>query len=79
MSVEYVSSGNIRVFVRTRPTIGEDGPKPKIAVSYDDNDDSLINVNNSQKGRMQSFEVDRVFTPQSTQDEVGKWFYSGKH
>ncbi|XP_076807108.1 uncharacterized protein LOC143450438 [Clavelina lepadiformis] len=62
--------GNIRVFVRTRPTIGEDGPKPKIAVSYDDNDDSLINVNNSQKGRIHSFEVDRVFTPQSTQDEV---------
>ena len=58
------------MFVRARPIISEDGRNAKEAVSYDDSDDAIIYVNNPQKGRSQTFEVDRVFPGRSTQDEV---------
>lgn len=66
----YFHVGNIRVFVRARPLIAEDGKNAKIAVSYDVSDDAIIYVNNPQKGRSQTFEVDRVFPAKSTQEEV---------
>nr|XP_039251487.1 kinesin-like protein KIFC3 [Styela clava] len=64
--------GNIRVFVRVRPTISEDGSgnQAKNAVTYDHDDDGMIFVHNSQRGRSQLFELDKVFQPTSTQPEV---------
>ncbi|XP_021358280.1 kinesin-like protein KIFC3 isoform X2 [Mizuhopecten yessoensis] len=62
--------GNIRVFCRVRPKISEDGhgTMSQSVVTYDQDDDGLIHVNN--KGRSQTFEVDRVFTETSTQIQV---------
>ena len=62
--------GNIRVFVRARPIISEDGKNAKEAVSYDLSDDAIIYVNNTQKGRSQTFEVDRVFPGSASQEQV---------
>jgi len=42
-----------------------------MVLTYDVNDDGLVNVSNAQRGRSQSYEVDRVFQPDSTQVEVG--------
>lgn len=39
-----------------------------IVVDYDRDDNGLIYVNN--KGRSQTFEMDLVFTPESTQQQV---------
>lgn len=39
-----------------------------IVVDYDKDDNGLIYVNN--KGRSQTFEMDLVFTPESTQQQV---------
>lgn len=60
------------MLVRVRPTISEDGHGADIksAVTYDRDDDSMIYVHNSQRGRSQLYELDRVFQPQSTQLEV---------
>ena len=66
----WYCAGNIRVFVRARPIISEDGKNAKEAVSYDVSDDAIIYVNNPQKGRSQTFEVDRVFQGHSTQEQV---------
>ncbi|XP_041376405.1 kinesin-like protein KIFC3 isoform X2 [Gigantopelta aegis] len=62
--------GNIRVFCRVRPWIKEDGvsQQTEMTISFDPDDDGLIYVTN--KGRIQTFEVDRVFTSKSTQIEV---------
>lgn len=62
--------GNIRVFCRVRPKIKEDGGgvMGNIVVDYDRDDNGLIYVNN--KGRSQTFEMDLVFTPESTQQQV---------
>ncbi|XP_046585114.1 kinesin-like protein KIFC3 isoform X1 [Haliotis rubra] len=60
--------GNIRVFCRVRPCIKEDGQQSNVVVTYDRDDDGLIYVDN--KGRCQTFEMDRVFTDTSTQIEV---------
>ncbi|XP_062583545.1 kinesin-like protein KIFC3 isoform X2 [Saccostrea cucullata] len=62
--------GNIRVFCRVRPRIKEDGGgmMGNIVVDYDRDDNGLIYVNN--KGRSQNFELDLVFTPESTQEQV---------
>ncbi|XP_078338676.1 uncharacterized protein LOC111136219 isoform X2 [Crassostrea virginica] len=62
--------GNIRVFCRVRPKIKEDGGglMGNIVVDYDRDDNGLIYVNN--KGRSQTFELDLVFTPESTQNQV---------
>lgn len=64
----YLFLGNIRVFCRVRPRIREDGNHSEVVVSYDQDDDGVIYVNN--KGRPQTFEVDRVFKEDSTQTEV---------
>ncbi|XP_071092118.1 kinesin-like protein KIFC3 [Haliotis cracherodii] len=60
--------GNIRVFCRVRPCIKEDGQQRDVVVTYDRDDDGLVYVDN--KGRCQTFEMDRVFTDTSTQIEV---------
>lgn len=63
--------GSIRVFCRVRPKIKEDGGgvMGNIVVDYDRDDNGLIYVNN--KGRSQTFELDLIFTPESTQNQVG--------
>ena len=62
--------GNIRVFARVRPLIKEDGggPLAKSVVSFDVDDDGILNLVN--KGRSSTFEVDKVFNIASTQEEV---------
>ncbi|XP_071785181.1 kinesin-like protein KIFC3 isoform X1 [Asterias amurensis] len=64
--------GSIRVFCRVRPLIREDGSGPlaRSAVTFDHDDDALIFLQN--KGRTTTFEVDKVFQAQSTQEEVFK-------
>ena len=65
--------GNIRVFCRVRPKIKEDGggPMANDIVDYDRDDDGLIYVTN--KTRTQTFEVDKVFTQTSLQEEVNSF------
>lgn len=62
--------GNIRVFCRVRPKIKEDGSgtQTEIAVTYDPDDDGIIYITN--KGRIQTFEFDKVFSDNSTQTQV---------
>ncbi|XP_072169012.1 uncharacterized protein [Diadema setosum] len=62
--------GNIRVFARVRPLIKEDGSgiAAKPVVTFDEDDDGLLNLTN--KGRLSTFEVDKVFDMSSTQDQV---------
>jgi kinesin family protein C2/C3 len=62
--------GNIRVFGRVRPTIREDGSGPlaQHVISFDHDDDQLIHVMN--RGSLKTFELDNVFQPHSTQEEV---------
>ncbi|XP_006814107.1 kinesin-like protein KIFC3 [Saccoglossus kowalevskii] len=62
--------GNIRVFCRVRPPIKEDGVglMARVVVTYDTDDDGILYVHN--KGRTSSYEVDKVFTPASVQQEV---------
>ncbi|XP_076449946.1 uncharacterized protein LOC143286194 isoform X2 [Babylonia areolata] len=62
--------GNIRVLCRVRPPIKEDGTGSQAdnVVTYDPDDDGLIYVSN--KGRIQTFEFDCVFSASSTQTQV---------
>ncbi|KAK7478216.1 hypothetical protein BaRGS_00030577, partial [Batillaria attramentaria] len=62
--------GNIRVFCRVRPPIREDGtgPQAEVVMTFDPDDDGVVYVSN--KGRIQTFEFDKVFTETSTQTEV---------
>ena len=65
--------GNIRVFCRVRPVITEDGAgmQAENIVQLDEDDDGLLYVN-SKQGRLQSFEVDKVFGKDSLQTQVCK-------
>jgi len=63
--------GNIRVFGRIRPIIGEDSQgSGKVAkvVTHDKADDQLIHVKN--KGKMSKFELNTIFDENSTQQQV---------
>ena len=62
--------GNIRVYCRVRPTIKEDGSgdQAKNITEFDSEDDGMINVEH--RGNNKAFEVDKVFRPASTQEEV---------
>ncbi|XP_055088510.1 kinesin-like protein KIFC3 isoform X2 [Periophthalmus magnuspinnatus] len=62
--------GNIRVFCRVRPVSQEeqDSSDAKSMLSFDSDDDSLLYLSN--KGKVMTFELDRVFPPKSTQEEV---------
>ncbi|KAM3877444.1 kinesin-like protein KIFC3 [Diretmus argenteus] len=62
--------GNIRVFCRVRPVSQEeqDAAEAKNMVSFDSEDDAALYLTN--KGKVMTFELDKVFPPQATQEEV---------
>uniref|UniRef100_A0A8D0L5S6 Kinesin-like protein n=1 Tax=Sphenodon punctatus TaxID=8508 RepID=A0A8D0L5S6_SPHPU len=62
--------GNIRVFGRVRPITKEDGEGPEAAnaVTFDSDDDAVLHL--IHKGKLVSFELDKVFPPQATQQDV---------
>ncbi|XP_062997095.1 kinesin-like protein KIFC3 [Elgaria multicarinata webbii] len=62
--------GNIRVFGRVRPISKEDGEGPEAtnAVAFDADDDALLHL--THKGKLVSFELDKVFPPEATQEDV---------
>lgn len=62
--------GNIRVYCRVRPVIKEDGGGKMAAnvVSFDEDDDGVLGV--FSKGSTKLFEMDKVFTSASTQQQV---------
>lgn len=62
--------GNIRVFCRVRPVCqGEqDSAEAKNMVTFDPEDDAVLYLSN--KGKLMTFELDKVFAPRATQEEV---------
>nr|XP_040135652.1 kinesin-like protein KIFC3 isoform X7 [Ictidomys tridecemlineatus] len=62
--------GNIRVIARVRPVTKEDGEGPEAtnAVTFDPDDDSVIHL--LHKGKPVSFELDKVFSPWASQQDV---------
>lgn len=64
--------GNIRVLCRVKPVLKEDQHEEgqSVVVTTDPNNESSLNVLNKGKGRI--FELDKVFHPQATQEEVCK-------
>ncbi|XP_052008050.1 kinesin-like protein KIFC3 isoform X3 [Xyrauchen texanus] len=62
--------GNIRVLCRVRPKCpGEtDAADTKNLVTFDTDNDAVLYLSN--KGKLMSFELDKVFPPQATQEEV---------
>ncbi|KAM6430694.1 kinesin-like protein KIFC3 isoform 1-T4 [Liasis olivaceus] len=62
--------GNIRVFGRVRPIRIEDGEGPEAvsAVTFDPDDDAVLHL--MHKGKLVSFELDKVFRPEATQEDV---------
>ena len=62
--------GNIRVYCRVRPLIGEDGGGKlgENVVSFDRNDDGIVMVQSKESSK--KFEMDRVFSPGSSQEQV---------
>lgn len=62
--------GNIRVFCRLRPKISEDGdgPQSEFAITQNKADDQIADV--MSKGKKTSFDMDVVFPPTSTQQQV---------
>ncbi|XP_059238246.1 kinesin-like protein KIFC3 isoform X3 [Mustela nigripes] len=62
--------GNIRVIARVRPVTKEDGEGPDAtnAVTFDADDDSIIHL--LHKGKPVSFELDKVFSPRASQQDV---------
>lgn len=64
--------GNIRVFCRVRPVSQEeqDSTDAKTMLSFDSDDDAILYLSN--KGKIMTFELDKVFPPQATQEEVSE-------
>uniref|UniRef100_A0A8C5QQY6 Kinesin-like protein n=1 Tax=Leptobrachium leishanense TaxID=445787 RepID=A0A8C5QQY6_9ANUR len=62
--------GNIRVLARVRPITPEngEGPGAQNIVTFDPDDDGVLHV--AHKGKDLSFELDKVFPPRTTQEEV---------
>ncbi|XP_066546676.1 kinesin-like protein KIFC3 [Amia ocellicauda] len=62
--------GNIRVLCRVKPVLSEDQQEEgqTTAVTTDPNNESAVTVRS--KGRAREFELDKVFQPQASQDEV---------
>uniref|UniRef100_G3TS78 Kinesin-like protein n=1 Tax=Loxodonta africana TaxID=9785 RepID=G3TS78_LOXAF len=62
--------GNIRVIARVRPVTKEDGEGSEAtnAVTFDPDDDSIIHL--LHKGKPVSFELDKVFSPRASQQDV---------
>lgn len=65
--------GNIRVFCRVRPVSQEeqDSVDTKAMLSFDSDDDAILYLSN--KGKIMTFELDKVFPPHASQEEVGPW------
>lgn len=66
-------AGNIRVLCRVKPVLKEDQQhhdegQPVVAVTTDPNNESSLSLLN--KGKVRVFEMDKVFHPQATQEEV---------
>uniref|UniRef100_A0AAZ3SEA0 Kinesin-like protein n=1 Tax=Oncorhynchus tshawytscha TaxID=74940 RepID=A0AAZ3SEA0_ONCTS len=63
--------GNIRVLCRVKPVLKEDQHEEgqSVVVTTDPNNESALSVLKGQ-GRCHNFELDRVFHPQATQEEV---------
>uniref|UniRef100_A0A665TFJ8 Kinesin-like protein n=1 Tax=Echeneis naucrates TaxID=173247 RepID=A0A665TFJ8_ECHNA len=59
--------GNIRVFCRVRPVSQEeqDTADAKTMLSFDSDDDAILYLSN--KGKIMTFELDKVFPPQASQ------------
>ncbi|XP_057699265.1 kinesin-like protein KIFC3 [Corythoichthys intestinalis] len=55
--------GNIRVLCRVRPVDGEES-----VLTFDPDDDGILYLDN--KGKVVTFDLDKVFPPQATQEEV---------
>ena len=64
--------GNIRVYCRVRPVIKEDGggKMAENVVSFDEDDDTVLSVYS--KGSTKQYEMERVFCPESTQEQVNE-------
>lgn len=64
--------GNIRVLCRVKPVLKEDQHEEgqSVVVTTDSNNESSLSVLNKGKGRI--FELDKVFHPQASQEEVRK-------
>ncbi|XP_024151847.1 kinesin-like protein KIFC3 isoform X2 [Oryzias melastigma] len=62
--------GNIRVFCRVRPVSQEeqDSADAKTLLSFDSEDDAVLYLSN--KGKTMTFELDKIFPPQASQEEV---------
>lgn len=62
--------GNIRVLCRVKPVLKEDQCEEgqSVVVTTDPNNESSLTVLSKGKGRI--FEMDKVFHPQATQEEV---------
>ncbi|XP_063801886.1 kinesin-like protein KIFC3 isoform X2 [Pseudophryne corroboree] len=62
--------GNIRVLARVRPITAMDGTGPgaQNVVTFDQDDDGILHV--AHKAKNLSFELDKVFMPSTTQEEV---------
>ncbi|KAI1889957.1 hypothetical protein AGOR_G00168260 [Albula goreensis] len=62
--------GNIRVFCRVRPVSQDElnAAEAKNMVTLDPDDDAVLHLSN--KGKGMTFELDKVFPPQATQEEV---------
>lgn len=62
--------GNIRVYCRVRPLIKEDGggKQAESVISFDEDDDGILSV--FSRGANKPFEMDKVFRPESTQEQV---------
>ncbi|KAF3832083.1 hypothetical protein F7725_025748 [Dissostichus mawsoni] len=63
-------AGNIRVFCRVRPVSQEeqDSADSKTMLSFDSEDDAVLYLCN--KGKTMTFDLDKVFAPHATQEEV---------
>ncbi|XP_037618788.1 kinesin-like protein KIFC3 isoform X3 [Sebastes umbrosus] len=59
--------GNIRVFCRVRPVSQEEQDSAAM-LSFDSDDDAVLYLSN--KGKLMTFDLDRVFPPQASQEEV---------
>ncbi|XP_015769144.1 PREDICTED: kinesin-like protein KIFC3 [Acropora digitifera] len=64
--------GNIRVYCRVRPVIKEDGngEAARNVITFDKDDDGILNVVSQDSPRSQKFVLDKVFKPDSTQEQV---------
>lgn len=70
LSLFFSCKGNIRVFGRVRPVNKEDGEGPEAVnqVTFDPDDDAILHL--MHKGKLVSFELDKVFPPHATQEDV---------